>query len=163
MRREGFLGPFVEPEARRRRDGGIWEQLGWFSGLVCAGSLAGAVAWGATVPANALEYAVLAPNVTAQQGYALDASSNRWFAVFNILYPVEFLCLIMAKVMLLGRLSNHASHNYNSQEWHWDDGVGACHCIGEYALEKLHRAISKAVALASVAACWRWLCRLCTS
>ena len=57
----------------------------------------------------------------------------------------------MAKVMLLGRLSNHASHNYNSQEWHRDDGVGACHCIGEYALEKLHRAISKAVALASVA------------
>jgi uncharacterized membrane protein (DUF485 family) len=29
--------------------------------------------------------------------------------------------------------------------------VGACHCIGEYALEKLHRAISQAVALASVA------------
>jgi hypothetical protein len=29
--------------------------------------------------------------------------------------------------------------------------VGACRCIGEYALEKLHRAISKAVALASVA------------
>ena len=91
------------------------------------------------------------PTVSAQQIYALRSSSNRWHAVFDTLYPVEFLCLIMAKVMLLGRLSNHASHNYNSQEWHPDDGVGACRCIGEYALEKLHRAISKAVALASVA------------
>ena len=129
----------------------MWEQLGWFSGLVCAGSVAGAVAWGASMPDLALDYEAQAPTATAQQSYALFASSDRWYAVFNILYPVEFLCLIMAKVMLLGRLSNHASHNYNSQEWHPDDGVGACHCIGEYALEKLHRAISKAVALASVA------------
>ena len=129
----------------------MWEQLGWFSGLMCAGSVAGAVAWGAFMQGNALQYESDAPTVTAQQGYALLASSNRWGAVFLIFYPVEFLCLIMAKVMLLGRLSNHASHNYNSQEWHPDDGVGACHCIGEYALEKLHRAISRAVALASVA------------
>ena len=131
----------------------MWVQLGWFSGLVCAGSVAGAVAWGAYMPDLALYYDAYAPNVTAQQTLAqpLRASSERWFAAFNILYSVEFLCLIMAKVMLLGRLSNHASHNYNSQEWHPDDGVGACHCIGEYALDTLHRAISKAVALASVA------------
>ena len=118
---------------------------------MCAGSVAGAVAWGAYMPKLAFYYEAFAPDVTAQQFYALVASSNRWAAVYLIVYPVEFLCLIMAKVMLLGRLSNHASHNYNSQEWHRDDGVGACHCIGEYALEKLHRAISKAVALASVA------------
>ena len=129
----------------------MWVQLGWFSGLVCAGSVAGAVAWGAYMQTNALDYEGNTPTVTTQQFFALLASSNRWGAVFHILYPVEFLCLIMAKVMLLGRLSNHASHNYNSQEWHPDDGVGACHCIGEYALETLHRAISKAVALASVA------------
>ncbi len=129
----------------------MWVQLGWFSGLVCAGSVAGAIAWGAFMPALALYYEGSAPNVTAQQGYALQASSYRLGAVYDILYPVEFLCLIMAKVLLLDRLSSHASHNYNSQEWHPDDGVGACRCIGEYALEKLHRAISKAVALASVA------------
>ena len=129
----------------------MWVQLGWFSGLVCAGSVAGAVAWGAYMQGNALQYEAKAPTATAQQFFALLASSNRWNAVYYIFYPVEFLCLIMAKVMLLGRLSNHASHNYNSQEWHPDDGVGACHCIGEYALETLHRAISKAVALASVA------------
>jgi len=151
MRREGFSGPLADPEARKRRDGGMWVQLGWFSGLACAGSVAGAITWGANMPDLALNYEAQAPNVTAQQGYALYASSDRWYAVFLIFYPLEVLCLIMAKVMLLGRLSNHASHNYNSQEWFPDDGVGACHCIGEYALEKLHRAISKAVVLASVA------------
>ncbi len=141
----------VDPEARRRRDGGMWLQLGWFSGLVCTGSVAGAVAWGAFILFLQYEIQAEGPNLTAQQSYELFASTARWNAVFNIFYPLEFLCLIMAKVMLLGRLSNHASHNYNSHEWHRDDGVGACHCIGEYALEKLHRAISKAVALASVA------------
>ena len=151
MRREGFLGPLVEPEARRRRDGGMWVQLGWFSGLVCAGSVAGAIAWDAFMPATAFEYFYNVTDVTAQQEYALAASSNRWLSVFSIFYPVEYLCMIMAKVLLLGRLSNHASRNYNSQAWHMDDGAGACDCIGEYALEKLHRAISKAVALASVA------------
>ena len=89
----------------------MWEQLGWFSGLVCAGSVAGAVAWGAFMPANAMDYEAQAPTVTAQQRHALFASSDRWYAVYLMLYPVEFLCLIMAKVMLLGRLSNHASHN----------------------------------------------------
>jgi hypothetical protein len=151
MRREGFLGRLVDPEATRRRDGGMWVQLGWFSGLVCAGSVAGAVAWGAYMQSNALQYEANTPPSLLSRTIALFASSARWAAVFDIFYPVEFLCLIMAKVMLLGRLSNHASHNYNSQEWHPDDGVGACHCIGEYALETLHRAISKAVALASVA------------
>ena len=117
----------MDPEARRRRDGGMWEQLGRFSGLVCAGSVAGAVAWGAYMPALALaNESNNGPTITAQQGYALDASSNRWTAVFLIMYPVEFLCLIMAKVMLLGRLSNHASHNYNSQEWHPDE-IGRAH------------------------------------
>jgi hypothetical protein len=131
----------------------MWKQLGWFSGLVCAGSVAGAVAWGANMPNLAFYYEAFAPDVTVttQQAYALNALSDRWYSLFYIMYPVEFLCLIMAKVMLLGRMSNHASHNYNSQEWHLDDGVGACHCIGEYALAKLHRAISTAVALASVA------------
>ena len=94
----------------------MWVQLGWFSGLVCAGSVAGAVAWGAFMPGLALLDIANVPTVTAQQAYALNASVFRWIAVFNILYPVEFLCLIMAKVMLLGRLSNHASHNYVMME-----------------------------------------------
>ena len=129
----------------------MWVQLGWFSGLVCAGSVAGAVAWGANMQALAFFYETFSPDVTRQQRYTRFVSAFRWFAVFNFLYSLEFLCMIMAKVLLLGRLSNHASRNYNSQAWHMDDGAGFCDCIGEYALEKLHRAISKAVALASVA------------
>ena len=150
MRREGFLGPLVDPEATRRRDGGMWVQLGWFSGLMCAGGVAGAVAWGAIMQARGFQYESTAQGVTRFQFYALSVSSHRWEAVYLIFYPVEFLCLITAKLILLGRLSNHASHHYNSQAWHMDDRVGACDCIGEYALEKLHRVISAAVVVCSV-------------
>ena len=137
---------------RRRRGDRMWVQLGWFSGLVCAGSVAGAIAWGVFVPATASYYEAVSPSVTntAQQIYALFAIVFQLRAVFLIFVSLEFLCLILAKVLLLGRLSEHASNNY-SQAWHMDDGAGACDCIGEYALEKLHRAISAAVVAASVA------------
>ena len=51
----------------------MWEQLGWFSGLVCAGSVAGAVAWGAFMQSSALDYEANAPTATTQQLYALGA------------------------------------------------------------------------------------------
>jgi hypothetical protein len=129
----------------------MWVQLGWFSGLVCAGSVAGAVAWGARMPAFALFFEARAPDVIPQKKYALLAYQYRWFAVYVILYPVEFLCLIIAKLMLLGRLSNHASHSYNPKARRMTYTEGLCDCIGEYALEDLHRAISKAVVACSVA------------
>ncbi len=66
----------------------MWEQLGWFSGLVCAGSVAGAVAWGAYMQALAFYYGTFAPDVTRQQFYARFVYAFRWFAVFNILYSL---------------------------------------------------------------------------
>ena len=129
----------------------MWVQLGWFSGLVCAGSVAGAVAWGARMPAYAFYFKARAPDVIPQHKYALLALQYRWLAVFIIHYPVEFLCLIVAKLMLLGRLSNHASHSYNPKARRMTYTKGLCDCIGEYALEDLHRAISKAVVACSVA------------
>ena len=139
----------LEVGVNRRRDDRTWPLLGWFSGLVCAGSVAGAIAWGATMPNNAFNYESSSPGFTHQQSYALQASSSRWLAVFLIFYPMEFLFLIMAKLMLLGRLSNHAYQNY-SQAQHMHGRVCACDCIGEYALEKLHRVLSAAAVVGSV-------------
>jgi len=139
----------------RRRDGAgtrvdrIWGQLGWFSGLVCAGSVMGAIAWGAYMQAIALQYAANAPGTTAQQQSGLLASSSQWYAVFDVHYPVEFMCLIIPTLMLLHRLSNHASHSYNSQARDMDDQVDVFECIGEYALEKLHRVIAAVVVVCS--------------
>ena len=87
----------------------MWRQLGWFSGLVCVGSVAGAVAWGAQMQSNALEYETRVAGINARQQYALLASFSRWFGVFCTLYPVEFLCFIIPKLMMLGRLTNSAT------------------------------------------------------
>ena len=83
----------------------MWGQLGWFSGLVCVGSVVGAVAWGAIMQGYVLYFESSEPGLTARQRYAISASADRWFAVFNTLYPAEFLCFIFPKIMMLGRLT----------------------------------------------------------
>ena len=89
---------------------GAWGQLGLFSGMVCVGSVVGAVAWAAFVQRHAFLYeAHVRVGVIPQQGYMLYASSFRFLAVFIVLNGVEFLCLIMCKIMLLGRLAAQSS------------------------------------------------------
>jgi len=89
----------------------MWPQLGWFCGLVCAGSVAGAVAWGSQMRSNNMFYAANTPGVrlTPEQRYVLLAATDRWYASFLIFYGVEFLCLIIPKLMLLGRLTDNAA------------------------------------------------------
>ena len=45
----------------------LWPQLGVFSGLVCLGSVAGAVAWGARMQSFVYYYDISAPGATRQQ------------------------------------------------------------------------------------------------
>ena len=90
---------------------GAWGQLGWFSGMVCVGSVAGAVAWGASMQSNAFFYEAAVPGVTPQQIYTLYASAGRFNAVLCIFYGLEFLCLIISKLMLLGRLAANATQS----------------------------------------------------
>jgi hypothetical protein len=84
----------------------IWPGLGWFSGLMFVGSVAGAVAWGALMQSNILYYE---PSASSQQQYSLNASLYRWFAAFNVLYGLEFLCFIIPKLMMLGRLTENTT------------------------------------------------------
>ena len=39
----------------------MWPLLGWFSGLMCVGSVAGCVAWGAATQSNALYWEEFQP------------------------------------------------------------------------------------------------------
>ena len=129
---------------------GIWQQLGWFSGLVCAGSVAGAVAWGVNMQGNTLEFeGALAINATTQQRYALIASSFRWVAAFYTLYPVEFLCLIIPKLMLLRRLTNHATRHSKAQAPHVSGGIHGW--ASERAMERLYWVMAATVVLCSFA------------
>ena len=91
----------------------MWWHLGWYSGLVFAGSVSGAVAWSANIPANSLYYAARDPAKltvpTAQRdNLRLLATLSSWVAAFNVTYGFEAMCLTLAKVMVLGRLIQHA-------------------------------------------------------
>jgi len=130
----------------------IWGKLGWFSGSVFANSVLGVIAWGSRFQNQIIYYQASArgTGIIDQEKYALLTSANRWYASFYFIYPVEFLFLIIPTLMLLRRLSNHAMRSYNSQDWDMDGHVGTCSCIGEYALEKLHRVIAVVAVVCSL-------------
>ena len=104
---------------RWARGGGLESagvQLGLFSGMVCVGSVAGVVAWAAFMQRHAFLYdAHVRAGVIPQQGYTLYASSFRFLAVFDMLNGVEFLCLIICKLMLLGRLATNATQSSQTE------------------------------------------------
>jgi hypothetical protein len=92
----------------------MWMQLGWFSGLVCAGSVAGCVAWAANMQRKVF---LFEGDVTINAGrkYTLYASAHRWQAAFSIMNGIEVLCFIIAKLMMLGRLTNNAARSLQEQ------------------------------------------------
>ena len=81
--------------------------------MVCVGSVVGAVAWAAFVQRHAFLY-----EAHVRVGvihYTLYASSFRFLAVFIVLNGVEFLCFIMCKIMLLGRLATNAAQSSQAE------------------------------------------------
>jgi len=86
----------------------MWPLLGWFSGLLCVGSVAGCVAWGAATQSNARFFELHAPGNTRVQYYTISASFQGWLTVFYIFNGLEFICLIIPKLFLLGRLGSNA-------------------------------------------------------
>ena len=99
--------------------GGGWEsvsgQLGLFSGMVCVGCISGAVAWSSSMQKAIFLYPAHAPGVSCQQSLTMIASSHRWYASFVILYSFEFLCLIISKLMLLGRFAANATQSSQAE------------------------------------------------
>ena len=85
----------------------MWPQLGLFSGVMCVGSIVGTVAWASNMVSFDLYFEIHAPNVNSRE--AKFASSKRWLAVFYLTYSVEFLCVIVPKLILLGSLVRNAS------------------------------------------------------
>ena len=94
--------------ARHGAADNMWPLLGWFSGLLCVGSVAGCVAWGAATQSNALYWEGFQPATTRVQYYTNSASYEKWLIVFYIFNGLEFLCLIIPKLLLLGRLGSNA-------------------------------------------------------
>ena len=82
-----------------------------FSLMVCMGSVAGAAGWAANMQTNALYYQSGPFYGSGRPYYALTASSDRYQAAFSVIYGFEFVCLIISKLMLLGRLAANATHS----------------------------------------------------
>ena len=88
----------------------VWRMYGWFTALMCCGSLVGAATWVCYMQSNALYFTFFhsvrctssCPSMS--QKYAVLALSNRWQAAFSALYPLEFMCLSVAKLLLLHRV-----------------------------------------------------------
>ena len=95
-----------------------WKHLGKYSGWMCVGCVAGAVAFAINMRNRALQYeseSLLrnppeAPSVLDRQYFELTASRWRHSGVFHTFYSMQLLCTIFAMNMLLRRVSDHASH-----------------------------------------------------
>ncbi|TEB18306.1 hypothetical protein C9890_0412, partial [Perkinsus sp. BL_2016] len=85
-----------------------------------------------------------------------NASQNRWLAAYNVLYGLEFVCFIVLKLMILGRLTENSSGSSHAQAADMDRARRWWH-RGNYGLRRralplLFRAMAAAVVLCSVAA-----------
>ena len=125
----------------------MWPLLGWFSGLMCVGSVAGCVAWGAATQSNSLYWKSFEPGATRLQFYSHCALYERWLAVFYIFNGLEFICLIIPKLLLLGRLGSNALRSMRDEV----PGMGAVTTTwrGGRALPMLFKMLAAAVALCS--------------
>ncbi len=90
-------------EERRPR---VWVLYGWFSGLMCAGSVFGAVTWAFYMQFLVAFFAGNTPGLSPAQVSSLAAQNEYWGAAFYVPYAIEFLCLSVAKLLVLHRMAD---------------------------------------------------------
>jgi hypothetical protein len=119
----------------------IWKHYGLFCGLMCFGSCAGAVSYAAlsfcfdgyyksltggtynysfySRVSFALRCSQLHP-MARSQSHVTRFQCLRWFVVYLLAYPFTFCCLVTAKLLVLGRLTDfsklkaHASSRWST-------------------------------------------------
>ncbi len=92
-------------EERRPR---VWVLYGWFSGLMCVGSVFGAVTWAFWMQALVASFTTSTPALSLAQIASLLAQAQYWTAAFSVPYAIEFLCLSVAKLLVLHRMADFA-------------------------------------------------------
>jgi len=94
----------MDKDDRRR----VWLLYGWFSGLTCVGSVFGVVAWAVWMQVLLAFFAGSTPGLTHAQAHSLVVQENNREAAFFIPSAIEFLCLSVAKLMVLERMADFA-------------------------------------------------------
>ena len=94
----------MEEEHRPR----VWVLYGWFSGLMCVGSVFGAVTWAFWMQTLVALFTSFNPALSNAQTYSFAAHAQYWSAAFYVPYAIEFLCLSVAKLLVLHRMADFA-------------------------------------------------------
>ncbi len=98
----------------------MWRLYGWFSGLMLCGSSFGIVAWAAWTQRTDSNYkandrSFMSSRTTAQR-MAMYSLAARYNAVYSVTYAAEFLCLTVAKLLVLDRIA-HFSKLLQAKRW----------------------------------------------
>ena len=84
----------------------IWHLFGWFSALAASGCFIGTFAFAANMMQLSEGFeANLTPNYSRDFNLQYEAVF-RWKAVYVALFPLEFMCISIAKLLVLERLYN---------------------------------------------------------
>ncbi len=86
----------------------MWVLYGWFSGLMCVGSVLGAVTWAFWMQFLVTLFTSHTPGLSPVQTWSLFAQFQYWGAAFYVPYAIEFMCLSLAKLLVLHRMADFA-------------------------------------------------------
>ncbi len=96
----------------------MWRLYGWFTGLMMCGSCVGVVTWAAWMQVLVNEYiGNKDPSLSLSQRFFFWSVSDRWSSVFKVTYAIDFLCLSVAKLTVLDRLSDFAVGASLAKHW----------------------------------------------
>ena len=86
----------------------IWHLFGWFSALAASGCFIGAFAFAANMMQLSEGFEANSDSDSAAQSdfHLLYEKVFRWKAVYVALFPLEFMCISIAKLLVLERLYN---------------------------------------------------------
>jgi hypothetical protein len=98
----------------------LWRLYGWFNGLMLCGSCFGAATWSFRMMFldNAYRsYNILSSNkdggnfsiATRSLQHSFEARAFEWRTALTVTYPIEFMCLSAAKLMVLDRMLDFAA------------------------------------------------------
>ncbi|OBQ32931.1 MAG: hypothetical protein AN484_27570, partial [Aphanizomenon flos-aquae WA102] len=75
---------------------------------MCVGSVFGAVTWAFWMQTIVALFNSLTPGLSLAQNYSFAAQYQYWGAAFYVPYAIEFLCLSVAKLLVLHRMADFA-------------------------------------------------------
>ena len=109
----------------------VWRYFGRFSSLVCVGCICGIIAWSSRTRASVAYFTSFGTGIRDDSALSLLSTTMAWIAVYNFFYAVEVMCLSLAKLIVLDRLTEHVVRGMQRElaaqgqgkVWYGEEGV----------------------------------------